>query len=79
MRSGAFIGTGVKQLMGHSSITVSQRYVHKLTESVERAMAAMEEATRKVGTFPGHVPVGDVGWLPPNSHAASGLQLPLAM
>ncbi len=25
----------VKQLMGHTSITVSQRYVHKLTESVE--------------------------------------------
>ena len=42
-------------------------------------MAAMEEATRKVGTIPAHVPVGDAGWLPPNSHAASGLQLPLAM
>jgi len=69
----------VKQLMGHSSITVSQRYVHKLTESVERAMAAMEEATRKVGTIPGQVPAQDAGWLPPNSHAASGLQLPLAM
>ena len=57
----------VKQLMGHSSITVSQRYVHKLTESVERAMAAMEEATRKVGTIPGQVPAQDAGWLPPNS------------
>jgi len=37
----------IKQLMGHSSITVSQRYVHKLTESVERAMAAMEEANHR--------------------------------
>jgi hypothetical protein len=46
------MATGAKQLMGHSGITVSQRYVHKLTESVERAMAAMEEATWKVGTIP---------------------------
>jgi len=69
----------IKQLMGHSSITVSQRYGHKLTESVERAMAAMEEATRKVGTFPAHVPTEDTGWPPPNFHAGSGLQLPLAI
>jgi Phage integrase family len=69
----------VKQLMGHSSITVSQRYVHELTESVERAMAAMEEATQKVGTIPAQVPAQDPGWLPLNSPAASGLQLPLAM
>jgi site-specific recombinase XerD len=37
----------IKQLMGHSAITVSQRYVHKLTECVERAMAAMEEANHR--------------------------------
>jgi integrase len=50
----------VKQLMGHSSITVSQHYVHKLTESVERSMAVMEEANEKVGTFSAHVPGEDV-------------------
>ena len=37
----------IKQLMGHSAITVSQCYVHKLTECVERAMAAMEEASHR--------------------------------
>ena len=68
----------VKQLMGHSSITVSQRYVHKLTESVERAMAALEEANHrnnKVGTFPGHVASGDTAWTPAKLPDISNLQL----
>ena len=72
----------VKQLMGHSSISVSQRYVHKLTESVARAMAAMEEANQrnnKVGTIPGHVPAGDASRIPAKPSHSSGLQLRLAI
>jgi integrase len=68
----------VKQLMGHSSITVSQRYVHKLTESVERAMAAMEEANHcnnKVGTIPGHVRGEDVAWAPAKPPHTSSLRV----
>jgi hypothetical protein len=56
----------IKQLMGHSSITVSQRYVHKLTESVERAMAVMEEANGKVGAASCQVPIEDAAHLSAN-------------
>jgi integrase len=78
----------IKQLMGHSAITVSHRYVHKLTESVERAMTAMEEANHrnnnnnnnnKVGTIPGHVPREDAAQVPAKPSRASGLQVRLAM
>lgn len=45
----------IMRLMGHSSVTVSQRYVHPSPESVERAFArfeALNEAERgRVGTI----------------------------
>jgi integrase len=72
----------IKQLMGHSAITVSQRYVHELTECVERAMVAMEEANHrnnKVGTIPGHVPKEDAARVPAKPSHTSGLQLRLAI
>jgi integrase len=74
----------IKQLMGHSAITVSQRYVHKLTESVERAMVAMEGANQrnnnnKVGTIPGRVPTEDTARIPAKPSHTIDLQLRLAM
>jgi hypothetical protein len=56
--------------------------VHKLTESVERAMKAMEEANNrnnKVATLPGHVPGEDTARVPAKPPHTSGLQLRLAM
>jgi integrase len=55
--SGADVFT-IMKLMGHSSVTVSQRYVHPSPESVERAFDRLEtlnsEAERlRVGTEPG--------------------------
>ena len=47
----------IMRLMGHSSITVSQRYVHPSPESIERAFACLEALNevelQKVG-----IPVG---------------------
>jgi len=60
-----------KQLMGHSCITVSQSYVHKLTRSIERAMALMEEAN-KVGTNSGHIPNEDAALVPAKPTRAAG-------
>jgi site-specific recombinase XerD len=40
--SGADAFTIMKLIEGHSSVTVSQRYVHPSPESVERAVAGLE-------------------------------------
>lgn len=56
----------IKQLMGHSSITVSQRYVHNLTESVGRAMAVMEKANDKVDAASCQIPMEDAAHLSPD-------------
>lgn len=37
----------IMRLMGHSSVTVSQRYVHPSPETVELAFARLEELNRK--------------------------------
>ena len=37
----------IKQIAGHSSVTVSQRYVHPTPESMERAFARLEELNEK--------------------------------
>ena len=69
--------------MGHSAIRISQRYVHKLTECVERAMAATEEANHhnnnKVETIPGQVLAEATPRIPAKPSHSSGLQLSLAM
>ena len=38
---------GIKRLMGHSSVTVSQRYVHPSPESLERAFERLESMNEK--------------------------------
>ena len=37
----------IKRLMGHSSVTVSQRYVHPSPESLERAFERLESMNEK--------------------------------
>jgi integrase len=57
--SGADVFT-IMRLMGHSSVTVSQRYVHPSPESVERAFArleAMNGAKRREVGIPVGIPV----------------------
>jgi len=44
----------IKELMGHSSVTVSQRYVHPTTDTKERAFANLAASNLGVGT--GHKP-----------------------
>ena len=52
----------IMRLMGHSSVTVSQRYVHPSPESVERAFGRLEAPNsaelRKVGIELGIPPSG---------------------
>jgi len=47
----------IMRLMGHSTVTVSQRYVHPVPESIERAFTRLETLNRieksKVGTISG--------------------------
>jgi integrase len=44
--SGANVFT-IMKLMGHSTITVSQRYVHPSPESMERAVSRMEDLNER--------------------------------
>ena len=37
----------IKQIAGHSSVTVSQRYVHPTPENMERAFERLEELNEK--------------------------------
>jgi hypothetical protein len=54
----------IMKLMGHSSVTVSQRYVHPSPDAMERAVTRMEDWSsarlRGVGTNMGTVTEVDV-------------------
>ncbi len=42
----------IMRLMGHSTVTVSQKYVHPVPETLERAIKGMEKLSRSSGRAP---------------------------
>lgn len=47
----------IMRIAGHSSITVSQRYIHPSTEAMERAFEKLEAANSASGTERAHEPI----------------------
>ena len=56
----------IKRLMGHSSVSVSQRYVHPSPEALERAFERLEAMNDKaIGNLPEGTQKGANRLLPP--------------